>query len=108
MRFFFAGWFLAPVVPAVKVHDHEIHLQAHIGIQMGIKKNENVNADADDGDGPVPDIVNGCKPYAQKPGDHARYFEPGLLVPPIMQRVDHMHCPNIEKVLKGTLFDVLY
>jgi hypothetical protein len=82
---------MAPVIPPIDVHRHKVKLQAHIGIQVTFKEDENINAHTNDRQGPVPNVVPRCKINAKQTGDHPNNFEPCLMLPPLLQSMENLH-----------------
>ncbi len=90
-RFIFSGRLLTPVIPAINIHPHKIELKAHIGIQVTVKENENVYAYTDNSGGPIPNIIYCRQVNAKQSCDNTNNFEPCLMLPPILQRMDDLH-----------------
>lgn len=60
-----------PVVPPIQSHAQKIHLQPHIGVQLGAVKYDHIEQDAHDGYGKIPYAVPGSQPYADESRNNA-------------------------------------
>jgi hypothetical protein len=85
----------APKPPAVDAGYAQVNVLQHIGIQAGPAKNINIQRGAYDSYRPVPDAINRREVNAQQAGNYTYYFDPGGLVPPVLQGVDYLHRSNI-------------